>query len=163
ANHAKGENEWNHYRVEAKDGRITLAVNGHEVSGISKCSPRKGYLCLESEGSECRFKNLKIKELPSTNPKTEEVADEDKSFKNLYTRLDLSGWKADDEAKQHWQVKDMVLHYDGKGKGLRTEKQYGDAEFVVDYRFPPGKDAACTFVLREEKDVKVTLTPAGKM
>jgi len=49
--HCKGEGEWNHYRVEGKDGRLTLAVNGHEVSGVSKCSPRKGYLALESEGS----------------------------------------------------------------------------------------------------------------
>ena len=74
-NHCKGENEWNHYRVEGKDGRITLAVNGYEVSGVSKCNPRKGYLALESEGSECHFKNLKIKELPSSNPKPEEIAD----------------------------------------------------------------------------------------
>src|SRR5262249_32386577 len=61
-NHTKGEREWNHYRVEANDGRLTLAVNGHVVSGVSKCNPRKGYLALESEGAECHFKNLKIKE-----------------------------------------------------------------------------------------------------
>src|SRR5438874_4313736 len=80
-NHCKGENEWNHYRVEANDGVLKLAVNGHAVSGVSKCSPRKGYLALESEGSECRFKNLKIKELPSTNPKEEEIADEAQGHK----------------------------------------------------------------------------------
>src|SRR5207247_738275 len=83
----KGENEWNHYRVEANDGVLKLAVNGHVVSGVSKCNPRKGYLALESEGSECRFKNLKIKELPSTNPKKEEVADEAQGHKSLYTGL----------------------------------------------------------------------------
>ena len=64
----KGEYEWNHYRVEANNGVIKLAVNGKVVSGVSECNPRKGYLALESEGSECRFKNLKIKELPSTQP-----------------------------------------------------------------------------------------------
>ncbi|HYV39091.1 MAG TPA: DUF1080 domain-containing protein, partial [Gemmataceae bacterium] len=62
----KGANEWNHYKVVANDGAIKLHVNGKEVSGVSKCNPRKGYLGLEAEGSECRFKNLKIKELPST-------------------------------------------------------------------------------------------------
>src|SRR5207244_13075672 len=72
-NRAKGAGEWNHYRVEANDGVIKLHVNGKEVSGVSKCNPRKGYLALESEGAECHFKNLKIKELPSTNPKPEEV------------------------------------------------------------------------------------------
>src|SRR5439155_6142753 len=100
-NRAKGANEWNHYRVEANDGVIKLHVNGKEVSGVSKCSPRKGYLALESEGSECRFKNLKIKELPSTNPKPQETANVAEGFKNLYTGLDLDGWKANDETKKH--------------------------------------------------------------
>src|SRR5262245_3263814 len=162
--HCKGANEWNHYHVEANDGVLKLAVNGHPVSGVSKCNPRKGYLALESEGSECHFKNLKVKELPSTNPKAEEVADEDRGFKNLYTGLDLSGWKADDESKKHWQPRDWVLHHDGQGKELRTEKEYGDAEFLVDFRFPPNKDAACTFAFREWPggDLKLTLTPGGQ-
>ena len=73
-NRAKGANEWNHYRVEANNGVIKLHVNGKEVSGVSECKPRKGYLALEAEGAECHFRNLKIKELPSTNPKEEEVA-----------------------------------------------------------------------------------------
>jgi 3-keto-disaccharide hydrolase len=159
--HCKGEKEWNHYRVEANDGVLKLAVNGHVVSGLSKCVPRKGYLALESEGSECHFKNLRIKELPSTNPKPGEVADEAQGHKSLYTGLDLAGWKADDEAKKHWQPKDTVLHYDGKGKELRTETGYGDAEFVADFKFPAKegeKPAACEFVLRDNREASVLLT-----
>jgi hypothetical protein len=163
-NHCKGANEWNHYRVEANDGVIKLAVNGHVVSGVSKCKPRKGYLALESEGSECHFRDLKIKELPSTNPKPDEVADEDQGFKNLYTGLDLSGWKTDEAAKKHWQAKDWVLHYDGQGgakdRTLRTEKGYGDAEFLVDFRFPKGdgKPSPCAFALRGEADGQANLS-----
>ncbi|HJT77504.1 MAG TPA: DUF1080 domain-containing protein, partial [Gemmataceae bacterium] len=165
-NYCKGEREWNHYRVEGNDGRITLAVNGHVVSGVSKCNPRKGYLALESEGSECHFRNLKIKELPSTHPKPSEVADEDKGFKNLYTGLDLSGWKADDEAKKHWQPHGTVLHYDGKGEALRTEKAYGDAEFIVDFKFPAkanGGASACNFILRqgENRTAELRVTSDG--
>src|SRR5205085_12320548 len=92
-NRAKGEGEWNHYRVEANDGVIKLAVNGKIVSGVSKCTPRKGYLALESEGSECRFKNLKIKEMPTTNPKKDEICDVAQGHKPMYTGLDLTGWK----------------------------------------------------------------------
>jgi hypothetical protein len=166
--HCKGANEWNHYRVEANDGVLKLAVNGHVVSGLSKCKPRKGYLALESEGSECHFKNLKIKELPSTNPAKDEVADEAKGHKSLYAGLDLSGWKVDEAAKEHWQPKDTVLHYDGKSEAkdnaLRTEKEYGDAEFLADFRFPPGKSETCTFAFRDDGkgvDVKLALTYAG--
>src|SRR5262249_16353162 len=131
---------------EANDGRLTLAVNGHVVSGLSKCKPRKGYLALESEGSECHFKNLKIKELPSTHPTPDEVADQDEGFPNLYTGLDLSGWKADEEAKKHWQPRDWVLHYDGKGAGLSTEKEYRDVEFMLDFRFPSNKGKGSMWV-----------------
>src|SRR5262245_62038722 len=73
-NRAKGGGEWNHYKVVANNGTIKLHVNGKEVSGVSECKPRKGYLALESEGAECHFRNLKIKELPSTNPKEDEIA-----------------------------------------------------------------------------------------
>jgi hypothetical protein len=162
-NHCKGEREWNHYRVEARDGRLTLAVNGHEVSGVSKCKPRKGYLALESEGSECHFRNLKIRELPSTNPKPEECADVAQGHKQLYTGLDLSGWKADDEAKKHWQPKDWMLHYDGAGKPLPTEKMFGDSEFNADFRFPKKDGKPCAFVWRSGDDsANVLLEPAGK-
>ena len=148
----RASGEWNHYHVEANDGRITLAVNGHEVSGVSKCNPRKGYLALESEGSECHFKNLKIKELPSTNPKTEEVADEDKGFKSLYTGLDLSGWKADDEAKKHWQPKDRVLHYDGKGEGAANRE--GIRRGRVHRRFPlPCEEGRRQYLHRRRRQV----------
>jgi hypothetical protein len=160
-NRAKGEREWNHYRVEANDGRITLAVNGKVVSGVSKCVPRKGYLALESEGSECRFKNLKIKELPSTNPRPEEICNVDQGFKCMYTGLDLSGWKADDEAKKHWQPRDTKLHYDGKGGALTTERKYGNVEYIADLLFPASASEPCTFTVRD--GLRVTVTPAGKV
>jgi hypothetical protein len=138
-NRTKGANEWNHYRVIGNDGVLKLEVNGKEVSGVSKCSPRKGYLALESEGSECRFKNLKIKELPSTNPAAADTADVAKDFKQMYTGLDLRGWKAgDDEHKKHWKVNDWNISYDGKCQAadpnLWTEKEYGDYELIVDWR-----------------------------
>ena len=69
------------------DGAIKLHVNGKEVSGVSACRPRKGYLALESEGAECHFRNLRIKELPSTSPKPEETAEEAKGFSGkIHTR-----------------------------------------------------------------------------
>src|SRR5207253_7859031 len=92
-NRAKGGGEWNHYRVAANDGVIKLAVNGHEVSGVSKCSPRKGYLALESEGAECHFKNLKIQELPSTNPTPAETANLDLGHRSLFDGLTFDGWE----------------------------------------------------------------------
>lgn len=171
-NRAKGANEWNHYRVIANNGVIKLEVNGKEVSGVSECKPRKGYLALESEGSECHFRNLKIKELPSTNPKPDEVADEDKGFRNLYTGLDLSGWKADEEVKKHWKPSDWRLAFDGKGEksnALWSERQYSDLELIADFRLggKKGKDgqpAKCAILAEvgEKAHVAVTAESNGQ-
>ena len=61
---AQGKGEWNVYDVICVDGVIKLAVNGKFVNGISGSSVKKGYLCLESEGSEIHFRNIRILELP---------------------------------------------------------------------------------------------------
>lgn len=60
----KPSGQWNHYYVRAINGEIRLWVNGVEVSGGNNASPNSGYLCLESEGSPIRFRNLRIRELP---------------------------------------------------------------------------------------------------
>ncbi len=137
-NVCKGEYEWNHYRITANNGVLKLAVNGKEVSGVSESNPRKGFLALESEGSECRFKNIKIKELPTTNPKPSEICDEDKGFQCLFTGLDLTGWKATDMHKQHWVMRDGVLNCDSKvtyaTASLVSEKSFGDFELVCDFK-----------------------------
>ena len=46
------------------DGVVKLAVNGKFVNGLSRTSIKKGYLCLESEGAEIHFRNIRILELP---------------------------------------------------------------------------------------------------
>jgi hypothetical protein len=63
-NRCKGKGEWNTYDVVCVDGTIKLSVNGKFVNGISKSSQKKGYICLEAEGAEIHFRNIKIIELP---------------------------------------------------------------------------------------------------
>jgi hypothetical protein len=138
---AKPSPEWNHYRITCQDGVIKLAVNGKEVSGGSECRPRKGYICLESEGSECHFRNLRIAELPSTNPSPDDTASEARGFEPLLARPNLADWKQVAGNAKHWVVSDWRLKYDGQSesplprdKHLWTAKEYGDIELVVDWR-----------------------------
>jgi hypothetical protein len=63
-NRCKGKGEWNVYDVVCVDGTIKLSVNGKFVNGISKSSQKKGHICLEAEGAEIHFRNIKIVELP---------------------------------------------------------------------------------------------------
>jgi len=64
-NRCMGRGNWNVYDVVCVDGVIKLSVNGKFVNGISKSSKKKGYICLESEGAEIHFRNIKIIELPA--------------------------------------------------------------------------------------------------
>jgi len=59
-----GAGEWNSYDVVCVDGTVHLSINGVFVNSIRESDVRRGYLCLESEGSEIHFKNIKIMKLP---------------------------------------------------------------------------------------------------
>lgn len=63
-NRCRGKGEWNTYDVVCVDGTIKLSVNGKFVNGISKASQKKGYICLEAEGAEIQFRNIRIAVLP---------------------------------------------------------------------------------------------------
>ena len=138
--------QWNHYRVESRDGTATLAVNGKIVTRGYHLNPRKGYICLESEGSEVHFRNIRIRELPGTNPPADVVAKEDEGFRCLYNGLDLRGWKQAPGHENHWQAKDWILDYDGKSEAsdtnLWTQEAFGDFILIVDWRLPaePGTE-----------------------
>jgi len=136
----KPAGQWNHYRVESRDGDITLAVNGKVVTRGSEANPRKGYICLESEGSEVHFRNIRIRELPGSNPPARMVAKKDEGFRSLYNGLDLRGFKRVPGHENHWQAKDWILDYDGKSeakdKNLWTEREFGNFALIADWRLP---------------------------
>jgi hypothetical protein len=134
--------QWNHYRVESRNGTATLAVNGKVVTRGFHFNPRKGYICLESEGSEVHFRNIRICELPGSNPPADVIAQKDRGFRSLYNGLDLRGWKQVQGNKGHWHAQDWVLDYDGKSeasgddRNLWTQEEFGNFILIVDWRLP---------------------------
>lgn len=63
------------------------------------------------------------------------LALQDEGFVPLFNGKDLSGWKADEEAKRHWTVKDGVLDYDGRHRDLWTEQEFGDVVLRLAWRW----------------------------
>jgi hypothetical protein len=131
--------EWNHYRLVANDGEVRLSVNGKEVTVAKEASPRKGYLMLESEGTEAHFRNLRIQELPPTGADPGETAQAWEGFEALFNGLDFRGWKVPEGDNGHWKVAKGVIDYDALSeapgdKNLWTEKEYGDFQMIVDWR-----------------------------
>jgi hypothetical protein len=140
---AKPAGEWNHYRIECNDGSIKLAVNGKVVSGGTKSNPRFGYIALEAEGSECRYRNLRIKELPSTKPKLEESCPEATGHTTLFTGVDLKGWSTREPAAWKVNAGANTLAHAGKGLSqLTTENAFGDYELQLDVKPTKGSTAA---------------------
>ena len=132
----KGKGEWNHYTVKADHGRLTLAVNGVEVGGASNINPRKGYICLESEGTPIRFRNIRLTPLPAAEPpiSADQCAVADEGFTYLL-KDGLKAWHEDPALAGHWKLNDDTLSYDGKGSHLWTNESFGDFEFVIDWRW----------------------------
>jgi hypothetical protein len=106
---SKGTNEWNHYRIVATNGVIRLSVNGAEVSGGTDCSWRKGYIALESEGGIVDWRNLRIQELPSSNPAADRTAPAAVPWESLYDGRSLRGWTGSPEALEVWKPSDWNL------------------------------------------------------
>ena len=59
----------------------------------------------------------------------------------------------------HWTVQDGVLNYDGKGGNLQTVKDYGNFEFLVDWKIEKGGDSG--IYLRGNPQVQIW-DPMGK-
>jgi hypothetical protein len=53
--------QWNKYEILCKQDTITLKVNGELVNHVTKCSATKGAICLQSEGAEIHFRNIKLR------------------------------------------------------------------------------------------------------
>lgn len=151
----KGAGQWNHYKIVANDGVLKLHVNGKEVSGVSQSNPRKGYLALESEGVECHFRNLKIKELPSTNPKPEEIANVDGGHKSLYDGLTMTGWKG-----EGWKA-GGALRSSGANDLTMTGK-IGKGELIFDWKVPAKAEKQECVISIAGKSAALKQPPAGK-
>jgi hypothetical protein len=140
---SKPSPEWNHYRVVASNGVLRLSVNGKEVSGGDDCNYRQGYLALESEGAPVEFRNIRIKELPSSNPAANLIAPLDPGWVSLYNGLDLRGWRNANAAQARWAANDWQLTLksgaDAAKHTLWTDADFANAEFTLDVK--PGKDA----------------------
>ena len=137
---SKPSPQWNHYALTCVDGTIKLAVNGKVVTSGSQCVPRKGFICLESEGSPVEFRNIRVKQLPGGDLAEDLVANAYDGFVSLYNGVDLTGWQQHEGQAGHWQTKSWRLTYDGKATGdakdLWSEASYRDFTLIVDWRWP---------------------------
>ncbi len=139
----KPAGEWNRYTLTSKAGTLDLAVNGKVVTRAKDASSVKGYIALQAEHTEVHFRNLRIRPLPTSNPPKDRVAQADEGFASLFDGVTFSGWNHRPGHVGHWVARDGDIDYDGKAtskkrtdKDLWTSAEFGDFEFIVDWRLP---------------------------
>ncbi len=141
--------KWNKYVIVCIDGAVKLSVNGKFVNGGTECNYRKGYLCLESEGSEAHFRNLRIHELPPSGADKSNTAPLVEGFVTRYSGVDLRGWKVDAEVAKAWKSADWRLvckPTPDDRRDLEMEGGFGEYSVQIDYKW-------------DDKDANVMLAP----
>lgn len=140
-----------------------IPVTGNRHAGSQR---KEGHIVLAGHNDRVEFRNLQLADYsrPPTSVNTQtNVAPE--GFQALFNGQDLSGWKglahrnanerralkgdalqqaqekADQVMKEHWSVQDGVLTYDGTGQSLCTATDFGDFDFYIDWKIPPGADS----------------------
>jgi hypothetical protein len=142
----------------------TVPVDGSPHPGSRN---HTGHLALAGHSDRVEFRNLRAVDYsPSpSRPASEKHNTPPVGFKPLFNGVDLTGWKglthgnanerrkltgtalaaaqeqADEVMREHWSVHDGVLTYDGDGQSLCTSRDYGDFEFYIDWKIPPGADS----------------------
>lgn len=159
--------EWNHYRITCNDGSVTLEVNGAKVTSGRNCSPRKGYLCLESEGGIVHFRNMWIKKLPDTPLEDRHIAISNRRYQSLYTGLNLSGWRSGNEdlsdstEADGWTVSDWKLRHRGDTSQLTSIPLSKRSGILLDVR-RVNQDAAVKIVLSSQNSTIDLVRLAGE-
>ena len=141
--------EWNSYTVVSKEGNLATIVNGELVAMGSDAVPSRGYICLQSEGVPIHFRNIRMKDL------------DEKPLRPLFDGDDLTNWKLDQEAANHWAIKDGAIDYDGKNRDLWTEREFADFILWVDWRLPQPGDSGIYLRGSSKSQVNIWCDPMG--
>jgi hypothetical protein len=56
--------DWDRYEITSLNGRVSVVLNGKLVNEGFGAEPAQGNICVQSEGWEVHYRNLRIKELP---------------------------------------------------------------------------------------------------
>ena len=147
---ARGTGEWNHFRITAVDGTLTLSVNGKVVSAGTEINPREGFLCIEAEGTTVYFKNMRVRELPSSGRLApEQKAERLRRDHSLYNGRDLTGWTTPSK-NNGWKANGPSLVADTGATPLRYALEPKIDSVSIDWQ-PIGGSMTRTRIKRGEE------------
>jgi Domain of Unknown Function (DUF1080) len=139
--------EWNHFRILMVGERVTVYLNEKLVVDLArlenywdkdkkKALPKAGPIQLQTHGGEIRWRNVFIREIPSTEANEILRKHGTKGFEDVFNGTDFTGWAGPID---EYQVKDgAIMCRPGKGGTIYTKDEYTDFVARVEYKLPPG-------------------------
>lgn len=138
--------DWNTLRIIQIGARTTVYLNGKLVvqdatmeNYWNRALPLavKGPIQLQTHGSETRFRNIKVREIPAeeANAYLANLDGGTAGFASLFNGKDLSGWAG---AVDNYEAVDGTIRCKPKKGGvLYYDKKYGDFISRLEFRLPP--------------------------
>lgn len=138
---------WNLLRIHMDWPRLRVWLNGFliqdlnmELSDALQHRFRKGYIGFEDCGTQFRFRNIRIKELPPSEA----------PWTALFNGRDLEGWELGGNAD--WEVADGKIVASGGDGELRTIASFSSFEFQTYFKTDPHANGGIFYRLRERDD-----------
>jgi hypothetical protein len=100
--------------------------------------PSRGAIHLQTHGSETRFRNLYVREIPSdeANKLLSDIRGGEEDFEAAFNGHDFSGWIGATE--DHEIVDGAIRVRPERGGNLLTQREYGNFIARLEFKLPPG-------------------------
>lgn len=139
--------EWNRMYIQMVGQYVTVKLNGMTVvenvvmeNFFERSLPvfKAGTIHLQTHGSETRFRNVFIREIP--DPEADQLLADarggEDGFESLFNGEDLTGWIG---ATENYEVVNGAVRCKaGHGGNLLTKDMYGDFIVRLEFKLPPG-------------------------
>jgi hypothetical protein len=137
--------QWNNFHIKMIGSRVwvwfndKLTVDGQILDNyFDRALPilPRGPMELQTHGSEIRFRNLYMREIPAkeANADLEKLAGTE-GYKSVFNGKDFSGWGGPID---EYTIRDgAIMCKPGKGGTIHTTDEFTDFEGKVEFKLPP--------------------------
>ncbi len=137
--------EWSTFRIIQVGERTTVYLNGKLVVDYARMEnywdrksplPKVGKILLQTHGGEIRWRNVFVREIPSTEANEILRKSNAKGFESVFNGKDFDGWAG---AVENYEVIDnAIVCKKGKGGNIYAKPEYADFTARLEYKLPPG-------------------------
>lgn len=154
------QGDWNKVRVEAIGDSLKTTLNGTPCAAIKDTATASGFIGLQvhsigkdtaKDGTQVRWRNLKIEELPAPPQNTISAEEKAAGWRLLWDGKTSDGWRSirgDEFPKGGWKIADGVLTITESGGGesaaagdIITKEKFSNFELSVDFKITPGANS----------------------